>query len=45
MMVKDCKFLIWITSYPYGTSFRKVGKKEVLGKYKWLILMIILNST
>ena len=31
-----------ITSYPYGTIARKVCKTELLRKYKWLILMIIL---
>ena len=31
-----------ITSYRYGTSAGKVCKTELLSKYKWLILMIIL---
>ena len=31
-----------IRTYPYGTNAFKVCKSEMLGKYKWLILIIIL---
>ena len=31
-----------ITSYPHGAIIVKVCKIELLSKYKWLILMIIL---
>ena len=31
-----------ITTYPYGTNAFKVCEKEMLIKYKWLILMIVL---
>ena len=31
-----------ITTYPYGTNAFEVCESEMLSKYKWLILMIIL---
>ena len=38
MMIKDYKL------YPYGTSAGNVCKTELLKKYKFLILMIILTK-
>ena len=34
-----------ITTYPHGTNAFKVCESEMLSKYKWLILMIILMKT
>ena len=34
-----------ITTYPYGTNAFKVCESEMLGKYEWLVLMIIRMET
>ena len=34
-----------ITTYPYWTNAFKVCENETLGKYKWLILMIVQMQT
>ena len=34
-----------IRNYPYGTNAFKLCKREMLSKYKWLILIIILMKT
>ena len=34
-----------ITWYPYGTNAFKVCESEMLSKYEWLLLMIILMKT
>ena len=33
------------TTHPYGTNAFKAYKSEMLGKYKWLILMIMQMKT
>ena len=34
-----------ITTYPYGTNAFKACEREILSKYKWLILMIMQMKT
>ena len=41
MMIKDYKLLIEL-QYSYGTNGFKIWKSEMLSKYKWLTLIIIL---
>ena len=44
MMIKHYKLLTEL-QHPYGTNAFKVCESEMLSKYKWLILMIILMKT